>query len=79
MAYAKTAVNSGKLSQPVLFINDEYEPFSNINLSKVGDPMRNACSKLTVIDQPAGHWVTLERKSEVTETIRSWIKSNRLK
>lgn len=78
IAYAKTALNNGNLSQPVLFVNDEYEPFSNINLSKVGDPMRKACSNLTVIDQPSGHWVTLERKSELTETIRSWAKLNGL-
>jgi pimeloyl-ACP methyl ester carboxylesterase len=74
IAYAKTAVNNGKLSVPVLYVNDEYEPFSNINLSKVGDPMRKACSNLTVIDQPSGHWVTLERKAELTDTIRSWLK-----
>lgn len=79
IAYAKTALNNGKLSQPVLFVNDEYEPFSNINLSKVGDPMRNACSSLTVIDQPSGHWLPLERKPELTETIRSWIKLNGLR
>ncbi len=79
IAYAKTALNNGKLSQPVLFVNDEYEPFSNINLSKVGDPMRKACSNLTVIDQPSGHWLPLERKSELTETIRSWAKLNGLK
>lgn len=79
IAYAKAAVNNGKLSQPVLFVNAEYEPFSNINLSKVGDPMRNACSNLTVIDQPSGHWLPLERKPELTETIRSWVKLNGLK
>ncbi|MBB6498360.1 alpha/beta hydrolase [Pedobacter cryoconitis] len=79
IAYAKVAVNNGQLKLPVLFVNDEYEPFSNINLSKIGDPMRNACSNLTVIDQPAGHWVPLERKHEITETIRSWIKLKGLK
>ena len=73
IAYAKAAVNNGELSLPVLFINDEYEPFSNINLSKVGDPMRRACSNLMVIDLPAGHWVPLERKHELAESIRAWI------
>lgn len=78
MAYAKTALNDGKLSLPVLYINDLYEPFSNINQSKIGDPMRKACSNLTVINQQSGHWVTLERKSELTKDIRDWLKSNRL-
>lgn len=79
IAYAKTAPNHGRLSLPVLFVNDEYEPFSNINLSKIGNPMRAACSNLTVIDQPSGHWVPLERKYEIKETIRSWVKLNSLK
>lgn len=35
IAYARTALNNSKLSLPVLFVNDEYEPFSNINLSKI--------------------------------------------
>ena len=79
IAYAKTSLNNGKLSLPVLYVNDEYEPFSNINLSKVGDPMRQFCSDLTVIDQPSGHWVTLERKAELTKTISSWLKLKGLK
>lgn len=79
IAYAKSAVKDGKLSVPVLYINDEYEPFSNINLSNIGDPMRKACSNLRVIDQPSGHWVTLERKAELTNSIRSWIKLASLK
>ncbi|WP_260319789.1 alpha/beta hydrolase [Pedobacter cryoconitis] len=79
IAYAKTAPNNGKLSLPVLFVNDEYEPFSNINLSKVGNPMRAACSNLTVVDQPSGHWVPLERKYEIIETIHAWVKLNSLK
>ncbi len=79
MAYAKTALNQGRLSQPVLFVNDEYEPFSNINLTQVGEPMRKACSHLTVADLPSGHWVTLERKQELVETMRAWIKLNGLR
>lgn len=79
ISYAKTALDNGKLELPVLYINDEYEPFSNINLSTLGNPMRNACSNLTIMDLPSGHWVTLERKKELTESINLWIKSNGLK
>ncbi|CAM4093338.1 Pimeloyl-ACP methyl ester carboxylesterase [Pedobacter westerhofensis] len=79
ISFAKTAINGGKLSLPVLYINDVYEPFSNINVSKIGDPMRKACPDLTVTDQPSGHWVTLERKAELTRSIRSWIKLKHLK
>jgi pimeloyl-ACP methyl ester carboxylesterase len=79
IAYAQKAVNNGNLTQPVLFVNGEYDTISNINLSKVGDPMRNSCPKLTVIDQPAGHWLPLERKPQLTEAILSWTKLNGLK
>jgi pimeloyl-ACP methyl ester carboxylesterase len=79
IAYARTAADNGKLTQPVLFVNGEYDTISNINLSKVGDPMRKACTNLSVSDQPAGHWLPLECKPQLTETIRSWTKLNGLK
>ncbi len=79
IAYARTSLNHGKLSLPVLYINDEYEPFSNINVSEIGAPMRKACSDLTVIDMPSGHWVTLELKAQLSRKISSWLKSKGLK
>ena len=78
IAYAQTAPDSGNLTQPVLFINGEYDSISNINLSRVGEPMRRACRDLSVTDQPAGHWLPLERKTELTEAIRLWVKSKAL-
>ena len=34
-----------------------------------------ACHDLTVTNLPAGHWLPLERKTELVETIRSWLKT----
>lgn len=79
IAYAQAAPEGGILHQPVLFVNGEYDSISNINLSRVGDPMRATCPSLSVIDQPAGHWLPLERKSELTESIRSWLITSKLK
>ena len=78
IAYANKAINNGIISQPVLFVNAEYESFCNINLGKIGDPMRKTCLNLTVIDQPSGHYLPLERKHELSEAISSWVKSNGL-
>lgn len=78
IAYAHTAAGGGSLLQPVLFINGEYDSNCNINLSRLGEPMRNACNNLSVVDLPAGHWLPLERKTELIAAIRSWIKLNGL-
>jgi pimeloyl-ACP methyl ester carboxylesterase len=75
IAYAHTAPDGGALRQPVLFVNGEYDSISNINLSSVGDPMRRTCQSLYVTDQPAGHWLPLERKTELTQSIHSWLKT----
>ena len=76
MAYAQTAAGGGALHQPVLFVNGDYDTISNINLSRVGYPMRNSRSNLTVADLPAGHWLPLEQKTQLTDAIRSWLKYN---
>ena len=69
-----------EMDNPILpvNVNDEYESFCNINLSKIGDPMRKTCLNLTVIDQPSGHYLPLERKHELSEAISSWVKLNGL-
>jgi hypothetical protein len=40
--------------------------------------MRNACQELSVTNLPGGHWLPLERKPEVVEAIRSWLKAKGL-
>jgi pimeloyl-ACP methyl ester carboxylesterase len=78
IAYAHAAPEGGRLRQPVLFVNGDFDGLCDISHSRTGDPMRQACSDLAVTNQPAGHWAPLERKLEVVKDIRSWIKANRL-
>jgi pimeloyl-ACP methyl ester carboxylesterase len=78
MIYASTAADRGSLQQPVLFVNGQFDSICDINRSRIGEPMRDACHDLTVVNQPAGHWLPLERKAELTEAIRSWIRSKAL-
>ncbi|MEV3913396.1 alpha/beta fold hydrolase [Streptomyces canus] len=78
IAYARKAPNGGRPSQPVLFINGEWDAICTITGNRQGDPMRAACADLTVTDVPAGHWLPLERKTEHIEAVRTWLRSKNL-
>ena len=73
IAYARAAPDGGRLRQPVLFINGSRDAICDIGRGRLGEPMRAACSDLTVVDLPAGHWLPLENKAEVTEAIGAWL------
>jgi pimeloyl-ACP methyl ester carboxylesterase len=77
-AYARAAPSGGRLRQPVLFINGDWDPITDINRSRLGEPMRSTCGDLSVTSLPAGHWLPLERKTELAQTIRCWIETMRL-
>jgi pimeloyl-ACP methyl ester carboxylesterase len=78
MAYVRAAPDSGRLHQPVLFINGDWDPICDINRSRLGEPMRHACDSLSVTNLPGGHWLPLERKTECVQAIRSWLQTNGL-
>lgn len=78
MAYARTAPDGGQLRQPVLFVNGDWDAICDINRSRLGEPMRGACRDLSVTSLPAGHWLPLERKTELVGAIRSWLKTKGL-
>jgi pimeloyl-ACP methyl ester carboxylesterase len=76
--YARSAPGGGRLRQPVLFVNGDWDAITDINRSRLGEPMHFACGDLTVTNLPAGHWLPLERKSELVQAIRSWVSTKRL-
>jgi pimeloyl-ACP methyl ester carboxylesterase len=78
IAYARKAPQGGRLSQPVLFVNGDWDQLCGINGNRQGDPMRAACPDLTVTSLPAGHWLPLERKAELIEAIRTWLQRKKL-
>lgn len=78
VAYARTAPDRGRLRQPVLFVNGEFDQICTITGNRQGDPMRAACDDLTVTSMPAGHWLPLERKRELVDTIRAWLREKDL-
>ena len=78
IAYAREAPDGGRLSQPVLFVNGDFDQVCTIIGNRQGDPMRAACSDLTVRSLPGGHWLPLERKAELVQVIRIWLDSKKL-
>jgi pimeloyl-ACP methyl ester carboxylesterase len=78
IAYAHSAPNSGRLRQPVLFINGDWDGICDITRTHLGDPMREKCPKLTVTNLQGAHWLPLERKAETTAAISSWLKTEKL-
>jgi pimeloyl-ACP methyl ester carboxylesterase len=78
IAYACQAPNGGRLLQPVLFVNGDFDPICSITGNRQGDPMRAACADLTVARVPAGHWLPLERTTEHIQAIRAWLEDRNL-
>ena len=78
IAYAHRALDGGQLRQPVLFINGDFDGLCDITNNRFGEPMRSACHDLTVTNLPSGHWLPLERKAEVIQAVRSWLKTKAL-
>ena len=72
-AYAHAAPEGGRLRQPVLLLNGEWDVICDIGRNRLGEPMRSACPDLSVINLPAGHWLLLERKTETVDAIRAWL------
>jgi pimeloyl-ACP methyl ester carboxylesterase len=78
MAYARRAPDGGRLSQPVLFVNGDFDQICSIAGNRQGDPMRASCAGLTVTSMPAGHWLPLECKAELNLAIRGWLQRHHL-
>lgn len=76
--YARAAPDNGRLSQPVLFVNGDWDGICSIVGNRMGDPMRASCAELTVKGLSAGHWLPLERKEEHIHAIRAWLLDKRL-
>ena len=75
IAYARKAPHGGRLSQPVLFVNGDFDQMNSIDGNRMGDPMRAACPDLTVTSLPGAHWLPLECKTELVRAVRTWLQS----
>jgi pimeloyl-ACP methyl ester carboxylesterase len=78
ITYAHAAPDGGRLRQPVLFVNGDFDGLCDINHNRVGEPMRSTCQDLSVTSLSSGHWLPLERKAELIQAMRSWLKTKGL-
>ena len=72
-AYARTSRNGGCLSMPVLFLHGRYDYTCETMNSRLAQPMRAYCERLseTVID--SGHWMAQEKPNELNRELAAWM------
>ncbi|WP_293382473.1 alpha/beta hydrolase [Phenylobacterium sp.] len=75
IAYAHTAPDGGRLRQPVLFVNGDYDGLCDIRTGRISEPMRGACEHLSIAHLSGGHWLPVEQKAELIDAIRGWLKA----
>ena len=78
ITYAREAPNGGRLSQPVLYVNGDFDQVCTTTGNSQGNPMRVACADLAVTSLPSGHWLPLERKTELNQVVSAWLRSKSL-
>jgi len=71
--YAKTAQNGGYLDMPVLFLNARYDYVCECTHSRLAEPMRTYCRKLTEETIRSGHWMAQEKPVEVNAALAEWL------
>jgi pimeloyl-ACP methyl ester carboxylesterase len=71
--YAKTAQNGGYLDLPVLFLAAQYDYVCECTHSRLAEPMRTYCRKLTEKTIYSGHWLAQEKPVEVNAALVQWL------
>jgi len=71
--YATKARNRGRLDMPVLFLHAAYDYTCETLDSRLAEPMRQDCSRLTEVVIQSGHWMAQEKPIEVNAAIAKWL------
>ncbi len=71
--YAEQAVNDGKLKMPVLFLHGAYDYTCETVDSRLADPMRQDCERLSEAVVRSGHWMAQERPASVNAALARWL------
>lgn len=75
IAYAAQAPDFGRLSLPTLFIHASNDTVCDTTQSRLADPMREDCERLTEVTIEGGHEIMLEQPDSVNKTIADWLLS----
>ncbi|KAJ9607704.1 hypothetical protein H2200_007782 [Cladophialophora chaetospira] len=67
------SINEGLVNVPCLFVECLNDTVVATHNTKIMDPMKAYCRKLTTVSIDAGHWVALEKPEETNAAILRWI------
>jgi pimeloyl-ACP methyl ester carboxylesterase len=72
-AYAARANNGGYLDMPALFIAAQYDYTCESITSRLAEPMRTYCRRLSEAVVYSGHWMAQEKPLDVNAVIARWL------
>jgi soluble epoxide hydrolase / lipid-phosphate phosphatase len=67
------SVNGGVLEFPFLFVAAVWDQVCETKNSRLAEPMRRHCKRLTECQIEAGHWVSLEKPEETNAAMVRWL------
>ncbi|KAH8664727.1 Alpha/Beta hydrolase protein [Xylariales sp. PMI_506] len=62
-----------ELHMPVLFIEARFDSVCDTAVSRIAEPQRRLCKRLTEASIDCGHWVQLEKPMEVNAILTRWL------
>lgn len=71
--YARRSPNGGRLEMPVLFLHGAFDYVCETVDSRLAEPMREACSDLSEVVVPSGHWMAQEQPVAVNVALARWL------
>ena len=71
--FAAGASDGGRLSLPVLFLHGEYDYVCETVNSRLANPMRQDCARLTEAVVSSGHWMAQEQPGAVNAALARWL------
>jgi pimeloyl-ACP methyl ester carboxylesterase len=71
--FAQRAVHGGKLTMPVLFLHGLYDYTCETVDSRLAEPMRQDCERLTEAVIKSGHLMAQEKPASVNAAIARWL------
>ena len=73
LAYARSSVEGGRLSMPVLFLHAAYDYTCETIDSRLAEPMRRHCADLTEVVVESGHWMAQEKPVSVNAALARFL------
>lgn len=78
LSYAAEAPDFGRIGLPALFVHATNDTVCDTVLSRLAEPMRDDCTRLTEVTILGGHQIMLEQPDAVNEAIADWLASEAL-